>query len=527
MAQVTIVLLLGLSLSNSLVSHEGDRREKAIVNGWLEPFVEIGIPSTTDGSIQKAFFWATSNEEPQPLVVSLHTWSGDYLQEDELAHEVVANGWNYIHPDFRGPNRRMEACGSPLVISDIDDAIDYALSNAKVDRSQIHVIGKSGGGYATLLAYMKSKHDIRSFCAWVPISNLIDWYYEVQVREVEHAEDIALSTSGYPGRLDKAQARLRSPVFMETPVHDRRNSKLSIYCGVHDGYVGSVPIGHSINIYNKIVDDFDFNAVESKVSRFQSAQLIERRSCQGRKVDDVLGDRDIVYQASYLDKVKLTIFDGGHEMIEEVALDHIPAKTILALGDSNGASSHGWVNQLKRIRFTDLVVNQSISGNTIGFDNNNKEGLNTLKNLDRYLSDSVAIKGGLDAVVILLGANDCKTIVEDRLDEVSTNYSKLLSRIKAYDYPNGKIPRIFIITPPPYGPENILARKYQWAGERVKRLSKEFSELARNENCVYIDIHSPLEPLISYLSKDGVHLDAEGQTIVAKVIDKALRDHLD
>ena len=69
---------------------------------WPTGFVQKEIQSTIDGTIQKAWFYPTQLSKPQPLIVSLHTWSGDYNQEDPLTKEVLLRDWNYIHPDFRG-----------------------------------------------------------------------------------------------------------------------------------------------------------------------------------------------------------------------------------------------------------------------------------------------------------------------------------------------------------------------------------------------------------------------------------------
>ena len=78
----------------------------------------------------------------------MHTWSGDYNQEDPLAKEVLLRDWNYIHPDFRGPNNNSNACGSSLVITDLEDAIQFAINHGIVDTANTHIIGVSGGGYA-------------------------------------------------------------------------------------------------------------------------------------------------------------------------------------------------------------------------------------------------------------------------------------------------------------------------------------------------------------------------------------------
>lgn len=55
---------------------------------------------------------------------------------------------------------------------------------------------------------------------------------------------------------------------------------------------------------------------------------------------------------------------------------------ILAIGDSNGQNKGGWVDQLKKMMPESNIVNLSESGRTIGFDNNGRERLNALKNIE-------------------------------------------------------------------------------------------------------------------------------------------------
>ena len=157
---------------------------------WGKDFKAVEIKSAIDDHIQKAYFYASTAADPAPLIVSLHTWSGDYSQKDTLSWLCRAKDLNYIHPDFRGINNTKNACCSNLAINDIDESISYAIQNANVDTSRIYVIGTSGGGYATLSAFMKSKQRIRKFSAWVPISDLVAWYHESSIRQNKYAGDI-------------------------------------------------------------------------------------------------------------------------------------------------------------------------------------------------------------------------------------------------------------------------------------------------------------------------------------------------
>ncbi len=65
------------------------------------------------------------------------------------------------------------------------------------------------------------------------------------------------------------------------------------------------------------------------------------------------------------------------------------AEYILAIVDSHGAIEQGWVDQLRELRPNDSILNYCISGNTIGFDNLNRDTLNTIKNINKYINKAV------------------------------------------------------------------------------------------------------------------------------------------
>ena len=242
------IFLLSGTLNGQVKSLSWD---DTLNSGWPDECRIVEIRSSADGSVQKARFYASATKTNAPLIVSLHTWSGDYNQEDPLAGEIIQRGWNYIHPDFRGPNIRPEAGGSDLVIADIEEAIDYALRNSEADPADVHIIGVSGGGYATLAAYMKIGYPVRSFNAWAAISDLEAWYDECRSRKLKYAGDLENVTTGGT-HFDATEARRRSPIHMSFPATRRDGACLNIYAGINDGYSGSVSITHSINFFNKI-----------------------------------------------------------------------------------------------------------------------------------------------------------------------------------------------------------------------------------------------------------------------------------
>ena len=318
---------------------------------------EVEIISSTDCKIQKAFVYKTKSKIRKPLIVSLHTWSGDYTQKDPLVNDVMARDWNYIHPDFRGANNKPEATCSTLVLSDIEDAIDFALKHTNADPQEVHIIGVSGGGLATLYAYMNIQYPVKSFSAWVPISDIDAWYWESVGRKQKYADDIVKSVS-VDTVYNREEALRRSPLWQKFPKEKRENSQFYIYTGIHDGYIGSVPITHSINMYNRLVGDLKYNTSNlddimkkansdsDLISEKKVIDLVTKRMNPLHKVNSVIFNRPVHLTRQY-QNIRLTVFEGGHEQIPQ-ALALLPhsyiASTkynILTIGDSNGQNKGG------------------------------------------------------------------------------------------------------------------------------------------------------------------------------------------
>ena len=283
------------------------------------------IRSGLDGVTQVFYYDKSTAATPQPLVVELHSWSNSAdSQMGMIATQVHAKNWNYIFPNFRGVNNHPKACCSEFVLSDIDEAIDWALKNLKVDRKQIYVVGFSGGGYATLSTYMRSRHAIRGFSAWASISDLEAWYAQSVERKNKYAAEI-VQCIGAIGAFDAEKARARSPLFWETPVGKRKNSLLQIYVGVHDGYTGSVPISQSINFYNKLLKDYK----EKDQTRYVSAEdmelMLKTRSFPAQNPVEKLGDRAILYKKTARN-IGITVFEGTHEILYGEVLGGLAGK---------------------------------------------------------------------------------------------------------------------------------------------------------------------------------------------------------
>ena len=63
---------------------------------WSNEFEIVDIKSPIDGVLQKAYFYKTKSNFPQPLIVSLHTWSYNYTQFDSINVQSAEKDYNYI-----------------------------------------------------------------------------------------------------------------------------------------------------------------------------------------------------------------------------------------------------------------------------------------------------------------------------------------------------------------------------------------------------------------------------------------------
>jgi hypothetical protein len=166
---------------------------------------------------------------------------------------------------------------------------------------------------------MRSRHDIRKFSAWASITDLIAWYHESKIRNNNYEKDI-LDCTGSGNELNIENAKQRSPIYRNTPVKKLKVSKLFIYAGIYDGVQGSVPITHSINFFNKILTDMAVSDTSKYVSVSEKLKLIEKREPLGEFGN--IADRKICLEKRF-ENVSLIIFEGGHEMLAEAALNEL------------------------------------------------------------------------------------------------------------------------------------------------------------------------------------------------------------
>lgn len=282
----------------------------------IPPLDEIRIRSSADGTMQPSLYQApdSANGEPTPMLVFLHSWSGD-LRQNNLAWQTEAfrRGWIYLHPNFRGINKTPQACGSKLARQDILDAIDEMRSRYNVDTKRIYLAGTSGGGHMAMLMAAHHPDRFSAVSSWVGISDLASWY-QFHVRDGEpqkYARMILASLEGPPGKSPQInlQYRDRSPIF-----HLRRavDVPIDIYAGVNDGHTGSVPIRHSLDAFNVIAtENGDEPITENEIGQLTNNRRLDSPRPSDQATDARLGLE--IYLRRISRHARVTIFDGGHE----------------------------------------------------------------------------------------------------------------------------------------------------------------------------------------------------------------------
>ena len=291
----------------------------AALKGWPEEIQEIKYRSAADDTDQSALHFAPSTKEARPLLVGLHSWSSDYRQANtSYGLWVVKHDWHFIHPNFRGRNRTPQSMGSELAVQDILSAVAWARQQGNVDANRIYLIGASGGGYASLLMAGRAPELWAGVSSWVPISDLVKWHAETTTRKLRYAGEIEAALGGHqpvPGTPAHADALKRSAI---TYMARARGVNLDINAGITDGHNGSVPISHSFEAFNALAAPQD-RLSPALIGEFVKTAKVPAALQKESAVDARYGRKTVLFRRKS-GAARVTIFQGGHEIIPEAGL---------------------------------------------------------------------------------------------------------------------------------------------------------------------------------------------------------------
>jgi pimeloyl-ACP methyl ester carboxylesterase len=318
MKYYSLMLLIFMSCINTADAMK--KNKKAV---WPEGTVEVRYLSGIDRTEQPAMIYAPeSGGKNRPLLVALHTWSGDYRQRGGIkyAEWCIQNEWYMIHPDFRGPNWTSQAMGSEYVVGDIVSAVEYMEEKYSVDENRIYLMGGSGGGHAALLLAGRKPELWTAVSAWCGISDIQKWWEETRLdpKNSRYAEHIEKAVGGKPQKSsgEADECKQRSPVAY---LHRARQVKLDINHGVLDGRTGSVSFTHSLYAFNLICREKD-RIPEQEIEQFYRDTGKPASLKTDSLVDSLYGDREPLFRR-VSDNVRITIFNGGHENIFAAGLN--------------------------------------------------------------------------------------------------------------------------------------------------------------------------------------------------------------
>jgi dienelactone hydrolase len=311
--RISFVVVLMLLVMNS-VSGVGEKKKRV----WPEQVKEITYLSSGDKSMQPAMFYAPKTDKKVPLLVGLHTWSGNYMQgaSKGYARWCIAKGWAFIHPNFRGPNWTPQAMGSELVVKDIISAVKYAEAHADIDKNRIYLVGGSGGGYASLLMAGRAPNIWAGVSVWCPISDLKKWHAQCKKAKRGYYKHIEKACQGIPGQSAQAdeECRKRSAV---TYLKNAKSLNIDINTGIHDGYKGSVPISHAFDAFNEVCAPEDIVSAEDITFFVEKQAVPEKLKKEG---SGKVAGRDIHFRRTS-GNCRITIFEGAHNILHNPSLN--------------------------------------------------------------------------------------------------------------------------------------------------------------------------------------------------------------
>ena len=281
---------------------------------------EVEITSTLDGNRQRALFYDPGQPEPRPLLVALHSWSENYLQNIGIPYGIFAerNGWVMIHPDHRGPYRTPYSTASELALRDVLDAVAYAKRRARVDSTRIYLVGYSGSAMTSLVLAGRNPEIWAGVVSWVPIYDLADWYgwLRSNMPERHYAHEVAAACGGAPrpGTAAAEECRKRSPRSHLKAARGRVNIYLG--AGIWDAIV---PPDHALRAFN------DLAAPEDRVPEDTIGRITKTRSIpealgapETRPLYDAAKAKVVFERTS--ERATVVVFLGGHDVIYNAGL---------------------------------------------------------------------------------------------------------------------------------------------------------------------------------------------------------------
>ncbi|MFT2011030.1 alpha/beta hydrolase family protein [Pontibacter sp. 13R65] len=273
---------------------------------------KVNITSSADGKAEPALFYDSGSQKSKPLLVVLHSWSSEYLQEVSIPYAEWAKekDWVFIHPNYRGAFNNPEATASDLAVQDIVDAVNFAKENAAIDPSRVYLVGSSGGAMTALVVAGRFPEIWAGVVAWVPILDLADWHkFNLYYPDRVYNQQLEASCGGAPepGSEVMKEYKRRSPI---TYLENASNIPVFLAHGIKDVLV---PASHSMRAFNMLAAPADTITQKQMKHIDQEKELPE--DLEGTNQDPYFSPTDpaVVFNRESAN-VKLVLFEGVHDM---------------------------------------------------------------------------------------------------------------------------------------------------------------------------------------------------------------------
>ncbi len=207
-------------------------------------------------------------------------------------------------------------------------------------------------------------------------------------------------------------------------------------------------------------------------------------------------------------------------------------KTVLCYGDSNTWGTdpvskdrldrdERWPGVLRLELGEDyLVVEEGLGGRTTVW-SDPVEGYH--KNGKDYLLPCLETHRPLDLVIIMLGTNDLKKRFSASAFDIANGAGVLVDVVyKSAAGPNGGVPKVLVLTPPPLGKLTEYAEMFEGAELKSRKLSEHYRRIAQEKGCALLDTGQ----VIVSSDLDGIHFEKGEHQKLGKAVAARVREIL-